>query len=334
MIRQYRTPFERFCWEVPAGTLDVPGEDALSAAQARTRRGTGLRSLAVDAARHVHDLTRLVQSTDDDLRGPRSHRCGSPSGRSGRDERACDGSRAKNCARLFDVSPRSTTPRSSPSDVSTEHSLTTSEAYLAEYLQWLTIEKGRSRATIEAYRRDLTKLLEWMKEHQRELETLRDADLERYCNQLRRQKRAETSIARSVASIRGWFAYLVVEGYLTSDPSARLRGGRRGRSLPKPLGEDEVTALLDSVPDASPIDLRDRALLELLYGTGARVSEVVGIGLERSRLRRGTDPLDRQRLEAAPGPDGIDVENSPPRLPRAPGPRPVPARRVRTHRCS
>jgi integrase/recombinase XerD len=163
--------------------------------------------------------------------------------------------------------------------VSTERSLTTSEAYLAEYLQWLTIEKGRSRATIEAYRRDLTKLLEWMKGAKRELATLRDADLERYCNQLRRQKRAETSIARAVASIRGWFAFLVVEGYLTSDPSALLRGGRRGRSLPKPLGEDEVTALLDSIPDTTPIDLRDRALLELLYGTGARVSEVVGIGL-------------------------------------------------------
>jgi site-specific recombinase XerD len=157
--------------------------------------------------------------------------------------------------------------------------LTTSETYLAEYLQWLTIEKGRSRATIEAYRRDLTKLLEWMKGAKRELATLRDADLERYCNQLRRQKRAETSIARSVASMRGWFAYLVVEGYLTSDPSALLRGGRRGRSLPKPLGEDEVTALLDSIPYTTPIDLRDRALLELLYGTGARVSEVVGIGL-------------------------------------------------------
>jgi integrase/recombinase XerD len=157
--------------------------------------------------------------------------------------------------------------------------LTASEAYLAEYLQWLTIEKGRSRATIEAYRRDLTKLLEWMKGAKLDLQSLREADLERYCNQQRRLKRAETSIARSVASIRGWFAYLVVEGYLSSDPSALLRGGRRGRSLPKPLGEDEIVALLDSIPDTTPSDLRDRALIELLYGTGARVSEVVGIGL-------------------------------------------------------
>jgi site-specific recombinase XerD len=157
--------------------------------------------------------------------------------------------------------------------------LTTSEGYLTEYLQWLTIEKGRSRATIEAYRRDLTKLLEWMRDASLDLEGVRERDLERYGNQLRRQGRAETSIARSVASIRGWFAYLVIEGHLDSDPSARLRGGRRGRSLPKPLDEDEITTLLDSIPDTTAADLRDRALLELLYGTGARVSEVVGIGL-------------------------------------------------------
>ncbi|HUZ42230.1 MAG TPA: site-specific tyrosine recombinase/integron integrase [Acidimicrobiales bacterium] len=157
--------------------------------------------------------------------------------------------------------------------------MTTSETHLTEYLQWLTIEKGRSRATIEAYRRDISKLLTWMKSSELELDAVRENDLERYFNQLRRQKRAETSIARSVASIRGWFAFLVVEDCLPSDPSALLRGGRRGRSLPKPLGEEEITALLDSIPDATPIDLRDRALLELLYGTGARVSEVVGIGL-------------------------------------------------------
>jgi integrase/recombinase XerD len=157
--------------------------------------------------------------------------------------------------------------------------LTTSERYLNEYLQWLTIEKGRSRATIEAYRRDLTKLLSWMKGSHLDIETLIERDLERYCNQLRREMRAETSIARSLASIRGWFAFLVVEGHLAVDPSVNLRSGRRGRSLPKPLGEDEITALLDSIPGATPIDLRDRALLELLYGTGARVSEVVGLGL-------------------------------------------------------
>jgi integrase/recombinase XerD len=72
----------------------------------------------------------------------------------------------------------------------------------------------------------------------------------------------------------------VQEGHLSSDPSTRLKGGRRGRTLPKPLSEEEMVRLLDSVPSTTPFDRRDRALLELLYGTGARVSEVVGIGLE------------------------------------------------------
>ncbi len=158
--------------------------------------------------------------------------------------------------------------------------MTTSESYLGEYLQWLTIEKGRSRATIEAYRRDLVRLTAWMDEHRLDVRSISEGDLERYCNTLRRQRRAESSIARGVASIRGWFAFLFVEGHVRVDPSARLKGGRRGRTLPKPLGEEEVSALIDSIGRATPSDLRDRALLELLYGTGARVSEVVGIGLE------------------------------------------------------
>lgn len=158
--------------------------------------------------------------------------------------------------------------------------MTNFETLLEEYLQWLTIEKGRSRATIEAYRRDLEALAKWMTERQVALDALREEDLERYFNTLRKTKRAPSTIARAVASVRGFFAYLVEEGHLVTDPSVRLKGGRRGRTLPKPLGEEEIVRLLDSVPSTTPLDLRDRALLELLYGTGARVSEVVGLALE------------------------------------------------------
>ena len=158
--------------------------------------------------------------------------------------------------------------------------MTTPELYLQEYLQWLTIEKGRSKATIEAYRRDVTGLLFWLKDHGLTLEVIKETDLETYCNELRSERRAENSIARCVASTRGWFAFLVEEGHLTSDPSSRLRGGRRKRTLPKPLGEEEIVRLIDSVSDVTPFDRRDRALLELLYDTGARVSEVAGINIE------------------------------------------------------
>jgi integrase/recombinase XerD len=158
--------------------------------------------------------------------------------------------------------------------------LTESEEYLAEYLQWLAIEKGRSRSTIDAYRRDVMRLIQWAQGQGQRLASLSESDLETYANGLRRRHLAESTIARSVASVRGLFAYLVEEGHLANDPSARLKGGRRGRTLPKPLSEEEMVSLLDSVPSATPFDRRDRALLELLYGTGARVSEVVGIGLE------------------------------------------------------
>jgi len=143
----------------------------------------------------------------------------------------------------------------------------------------MTIEKGRSRATIEAYRRDLESLEAWMDDREISLDALSEEDLERYFNEARSAKRAPSTVARAVASTRGWLAYLVDEGHLLIDPGARLKGGRHGRTLPKPLGEAEIVTLLDSIPMETSSDLRDRALLELLYDTGARVSEVAALEL-------------------------------------------------------
>ncbi|MFI5035774.1 MAG: tyrosine recombinase [Acidimicrobiales bacterium] len=158
-------------------------------------------------------------------------------------------------------------------------SSTSSKRALEEYLQWLTVERGRSRATIDAYRRDLTRLLAWMGERDLEPATLAANDLEAYFDELR-GPRSASSVARAVSSVRGWLGFLVDEGQLDQDPSSRLASARRGRSLPKPLSEEEMARLIDGVGDEGPRDRRDRALLELLYGTGARVSEVVGLALE------------------------------------------------------
>lgn len=157
--------------------------------------------------------------------------------------------------------------------------MTSFDEALDEYLQWMTIEKGRSRATIEAYRRDLIALGRWLDDRHLELAGVREEDLEHYFNELRDEKRSLNTIARNMAAVRGLFAYVVDEGHLEVDPGARLKGGRRGRTLPKPLSEREIITLLDSIPRENPVDLRDRALLELLYGTGARVSEVVALNL-------------------------------------------------------
>ena len=154
------------------------------------------------------------------------------------------------------------------------------EELVEEYVQWLLLEKGRSAATIEAYRRDIRQLISWLQLEGLTLINLTEDHLERYFAGLRQDQRASSSVARAISSVRGWLGFLLDEGHLPSDVSARLRAGNRGRQLPKPLDEAELFALLDSVPTATPVDRRDRALLELLYGTGARVSEATGIALE------------------------------------------------------
>ena len=164
--------------------------------------------------------------------------------------------------------------------MSLEPSLTSTETALSEYLQWLIVEKGRSPATIEAYRRDINALRTWMSHEHLELDSFGEGHFETYVGQLRASDRAESSVSRAISSLRGWFGFLVEEGVLVADPSARVRSARHTRTLPKPLDEALVIRILDSIVDASPAGLRDRALLELLYGTGVRVSEAVGIGLE------------------------------------------------------
>ncbi|HET8989525.1 MAG TPA: tyrosine recombinase [Acidimicrobiales bacterium] len=149
---------------------------------------------------------------------------------------------------------------------------------LEEYLQWLAVERGRSRATLEAYRRDLRRLADWAAEAERDPLALTPEELERYANALR-STQAAASVARALTAIRGWYGFLVDERVLGEDPTARLAPAHRGRSLPKPLSEEVVSAIIDAVVAEGPLDRRDRALLETLYGTGARVSEVCGIDL-------------------------------------------------------
>jgi len=148
-----------------------------------------------------------------------------------------------------------------------------------EYLHWLIVEKGRSVATIEAYRRDLEALVAHLSARNVDLDAVGEADLASYYQQLRGSGRARASINRALSSTRGWFSFLTEEAHLEQDPASRLRAGQRARSLPKPLTEENVNALLESVPQSSPSDCRDRAILEFLYGTGVRVSELTGVRL-------------------------------------------------------
>jgi integrase/recombinase XerD len=145
-----------------------------------------------------------------------------------------------------------------------------------EYLSWLEVERGRSPRTLSAYRRDLGTYQENVPEHG--IEAATSADVAVHLEELRRTHGA-SSVARALSSIRGFHRFLVEEGMRGDDPTLDLPSISVTDMLPKALSEEETELLLGAVVGTGPLVLRDRALLEVLYGTGARVSEVVGLNL-------------------------------------------------------
>ena len=148
-----------------------------------------------------------------------------------------------------------------------------------DLLMWLTAERGRAPNTITAYRRDLRTYVGWLREHARSLPDVTEADLQDYVRVLRERGLAPASVARALVPVRALHRFLVDEGRAPSDPGAHLELPRVPRGLPKALSEAEVGRLLDAPVGDGPVVLRDRAMLEVLYGTGVRVSELVGLSL-------------------------------------------------------
>ena len=145
-----------------------------------------------------------------------------------------------------------------------------------EYLSWLEVERGRSPRTLAAYRRDLRTYQEDVKGHG--IDAATSGDVAAHLSALRRTHGA-SSVARALSSIRGFHRFLVEEGLRGDDPTLDLPAISVTDLLPKALSEEETERLLGAAVGAGPVILRDRALLEVLYGTGARVSEVVGLNL-------------------------------------------------------
>lgn len=147
-----------------------------------------------------------------------------------------------------------------------------------EFLTWMLTERGRSRNTLAAYRRDLVAYCNWMAGRGIGIGIVTSADIAAYLAR-RRTEAAPSSVARQLAAIRMLHRFLAEEGLRSDDPTGDLEGIRVPAGLPKPLAEDEVISLLDAVVGGDPVSLRDRALLEFLYATGARISEVVGLSV-------------------------------------------------------
>jgi integrase/recombinase XerD len=145
-----------------------------------------------------------------------------------------------------------------------------------EYLSWLEVERGRSPRTLAAYRRDLGAYQDGL--DGRAIAGATSAEVAAHLERLRRNHNA-ASVARALSSIRGFHRFLVEEGTRGDDPTLDLPSVSVTDLLPKALSEEETELLLGAVVGTGPLVLRDRAVLEVLYATGARVSELVGLNL-------------------------------------------------------
>ena len=147
------------------------------------------------------------------------------------------------------------------------------------FLAWLQIEQGRAERTIEAYRRDLRDYEDWLATRRVSSLTAQSRDVEAFVAYLRKHGKAARSVARQFAAVRMLHKYLVVEGERDDDPAALVDGVKVPSGLPKPLREDDVTLLIAAITGDDSFARRDRALVEFLYATGARISEACGLSL-------------------------------------------------------
>lgn len=148
-----------------------------------------------------------------------------------------------------------------------------------ELLGWLRVEKGRSASTLAAYRTDLRGYCTWLAERRLALRQVGEEDITAYVEHLKAQGRKESTVKRAVVVVRSLHRFLVREGAVTVDPASEVAVPRVPRNLPKALSEADVTRLLDTVVGDDPVARRDRVILEVLYGTGLRISELVGLSL-------------------------------------------------------
>jgi len=155
------------------------------------------------------------------------------------------------------------------------------------FLGHLAIERGSSPNTVRAYAADLARYLEWAERTGIDPIVLTHRQMRLYLAELDAAGYARRTIARRLSAVRSLFAYLLTEGLVASDPSSVLATPKIPSRLPKIVPSEMVAAMLDSPDPNTPRGLRDRAVLELLYATGARVSEVSGLQLGQLDLAQG-----------------------------------------------
>lgn len=161
------------------------------------------------------------------------------------------------------------------------------QLHMEAFLHYITVEKGLSNNTIEAYYRDISAFITYLEKQNHTFTGLSRQQLMEYLIELKQAGMAQSSITRNISTLRALFQFLIRDRYIEEDPTAHLETPKQQRKLPKVLSASEVEALL-AVPESStPLGQRDSAMLELLYATGIRVSELVTLKLDDIHLQMG-----------------------------------------------
>ncbi|MCO0832307.1 site-specific tyrosine recombinase XerD [Fructobacillus sp. W13] len=152
-------------------------------------------------------------------------------------------------------------------------------AEMEDYLRAIQVERGLSKNTITAYRQDLSTFSKFLDKKEKKVRDVDHLLVLTFLNELRSLGRANSSVARMVTTLRKCFAYFKKEGVVEHDPMQTIKPPKKAQHLPAVLTVDEVDKLLDLPDITKPLGLRNKALLELMYATGLRVSELVGLTL-------------------------------------------------------
>lgn len=158
-----------------------------------------------------------------------------------------------------------------------------------EFIAFLQFERGLADNTIDSYRRDLRQYFEFLNDNGRAVTGAKAADIRAFVDSLGADgnRPAASTIARKTSTLKSFYRFLFREGITASDPVAAVASTRKGRKLPTVMNLGEVKSLLRQADGAGPVKLRDRAMLELLYGTGLRVSELADLRMDDIDLEGG-----------------------------------------------
>ncbi|HSL93785.1 MAG TPA: site-specific tyrosine recombinase XerD [Bacillota bacterium] len=162
------------------------------------------------------------------------------------------------------------------------------EKELEYYLDYLDVERGLAANTVESYGRDLRQFLEFLQQQKyTSWGAVKKNRVLIYMEKLMKSGKSGSTVSRSLAAMRSFFKFLAAEGYIEIDPTLDLDTPRAGKRLPTVLSLNEVELLLQSPDTSTPAGMRDKAMLELLYATGMRVSELIGLAVQDVNLDSG-----------------------------------------------